>query len=171
MPKKKATSSECFNTLQINCKMYKAIIWHLYIIQRFYKFTKLKEFQTGQFWNCTIVWNGPVTFRVIILSTSNFKTPPLTYIYLCMNTASTSVWYSQLKLMVQPAARALVHSDSGFRQRVRVHWHLDTTLPLLLPLICYYPVLIWWQWLRVRQLHGTDQVFSKQLNSKPAALV
>jgi len=44
-----------FNTLQINYKMYKDIISHLYIIQRFYKFTKLKEFQRGQFWNYTSV--------------------------------------------------------------------------------------------------------------------
>lgn len=71
----------------------------------------------------------------------------------------------QLELMAWLGSGCAMSDYGNRRSRkwVRIHRDLYPTLPLLLPLISNHPILICCEWLRICQLHGTDQIFAEKL--------
>lgn len=63
---------------------------------------------------------------------------------------------------VPPLVRALL-PGWWFWDGIRTREHLDSFLPLLPPSISQEVVVLWGYVVGVRQLHGTDQVFSEHL--------
>ena len=67
----------------------------------------------------------------------------------------------------------MIHSDTlsvvpdfDKRNAGGIDWYLNSAFPFLPPRVCDTDEVILLQWLRIGQLHGTDQILPEQLSTQ-----